>query len=57
MVRVLLKHPEVDASALQSFALRKSAENGHVDVVRLLLEDGRSDVTAHKNYALTYSAM
>lgn len=57
VVACLLQYDVVDPSTLQSWALRKAAENGHLDTVIELLRDGRSDATSHSDYALTYSAM
>ncbi len=37
VVRLLLGDPRVDSSAEDNYAIRKVSENGHVEVVRLLL--------------------
>jgi len=37
--------------ALGSYCLRIACESGHIEVVRLLLRDGRIDVRAHNDEA------
>lgn len=55
-IKRLLQHPLVDPSFAMEHdhsgaktALRKAAGNGHVEVVRALLEDGRADPAADES--------
>jgi len=56
VVRLLLKDPRVDPSALDNYAIRLAGANGHVDVVRLLLKDPRVDPSAKHNYAIYWAS-
>lgn len=64
-VKTLLQHPLVDPSfvgeevwfGLPRTVLREAAANGHVEVVRALLEDGRANPAAHESVALTRAAL
>ncbi len=40
-LKVLLSDPRVDPSANDNEALQLASENGHLDVVKVLLEDPR----------------
>ena len=42
-------------NAGDNYALRWNAENGHLDVVKLLIEKG-ADIHAENDYALRWSA-
>lgn len=63
-VSKLLKHPLVDSSFAVNrddwgarTALRGAAENGHVEVVQVLLQDGRVDPAADESVSLWRSAL
>jgi hypothetical protein len=64
LVKLLLKDPIVDPVAnttdgkrydqdQTNFCIRRAVKNGHLDVVRVLLEDGRSDPAYKSNSALS----
>ncbi|CEO97771.1 hypothetical protein PBRA_005885 [Plasmodiophora brassicae] len=55
VVEYLLQCPGVNPADLSSWALRKAAQNGHTSVVKALIDDGRSDLTAHGNLALNFA--
>ncbi|KAI9341182.1 ankyrin repeat-containing domain protein [Obelidium mucronatum] len=66
LLRFMASHGEVDLtssllergsdpSALDNEALRLAAENGHVDIVRLLMQDERVDPSAYENVAVKWA--
>ena len=42
----------VDPSANDNYAIRLASQNGHVETVKLLLEDNRVDPSANNNYSI-----
>jgi len=42
----------VDPSANYNYAIRKASENGHLDIVNMLLAEQRVDPSAYDNYAI-----
>ena len=50
-----VKDQSMDPAEDNNFAIRRAAQNGHVDVVRLLLADARVDPAAHDNEAIQAS--
>lgn len=46
----------VDPSKHESLALQQAADNGHADIIKFLLEDGRVDINAKDDRAVMYAA-
>jgi len=55
VVRKLIDQENADVGARGNYALRYASENGHLEVVRLLLDKG-ADVSADDNYALRWAS-
>src|SRR3972149_4926138 len=55
VVRKLIDQEGADVGAFDNQALRLASENGHLEVVRLLLDKG-ADVGADDNYALRWAS-
>ena len=49
IVKLLLKHPEVDLSDENNYAIGWASENGHFEIVKLLLADKRVDPSVLHN--------
>jgi hypothetical protein len=47
-----MNYPRVDPSAYNYEAIRLASKNGHIEVVKLLLNDPRVDPSAYYNYAI-----
>ncbi|KKK52658.1 hypothetical protein LCGC14_3102700, partial [marine sediment metagenome] len=54
-ISFLTGRPADPAAYGNNLAIQLSSRNGHTDVVRLLLADGRADPTANDSYALQWS--
>jgi hypothetical protein len=50
---MLLRDPRVDPSIWNNCCIQTASEKGHVEVVKLLLEDKRVNQFANFNYAYT----
>ena len=50
-----LQDPRVDPSVEDNVALRCASENGHKEIVKLLLKDPRVDPSAQDNSAIRYA--
>ncbi|KAI8610601.1 ankyrin repeat-containing domain protein [Chytriomyces sp. MP71] len=53
---LLLADPRVDPREDDDFAIKVSAQNGHVECLRVLLHDGRSDPAADEQFAVKFAA-
>jgi len=47
---------QIDPSAQNNWTIKVAAENGHQDVVELLLKDPRVDPSAEDNWAIKWAA-
>ncbi len=52
IVKILLRHPEVDPSSCNNRALTAARKNGHLGIVKLLLQDSRVDPSIDENAVL-----
>jgi ankyrin repeat protein len=52
LVKKLLRDSEVEPDANDSYGLRWATNNNHVEIVKLLLEDGRADPMAEQMQAV-----
>jgi hypothetical protein len=66
LVKMLLKFPEIDPTANTSngkryntdetnYPIRIAARDGKIEIFKLLLNDGRSNLTANRNFALKHA--
>lgn len=49
---MLLKLKPVNPACADNFCIRAASENGHLEVVKVLLQDPRVDPAAVNNYAI-----
>ena len=47
----------VDPTAKDNQAIRRASQNGHIEIVRLLLSDSRVDPSANDNYAIIWASL
>jgi hypothetical protein len=55
-VERLLKDPRINPSANHNYAIRWAGRNGHKEVVQLLLDDPRTDLTEDRDIVIKYAS-